>query len=237
MDHLAMGQSTAEFTLDVLQRKCHRVRVPINAVVIAGWTGRDSAAVEHHIAELEALGVKRPRSVPMFYPVASARLTSSDTIQALGQESSGEVEFVLLQHQQQLWVSVGSDHTDRRVETYDVNVSKQMCDKPVAQTWWALDDVRAHWDQLVLRSFIGAGPERTLYQEGSVTSMLEPNELITRYGEAGGALTDGTVMFCGTLAARGGVRPSPHFLFEIDDPVMGRKIRHEYSVSCLPLAK
>jgi hypothetical protein len=236
-DGFTMGQGTVEFTLDVLQHQCQRVHVPISAVVIAGWTGRDPAAVEHHIAELEALGVKRPSSVPMFYPVASARLTSSDTIQTLGEESSGEVEFVLLQHQRQLWVSVGSDHTDRRVETYDVNVSKQMCDKPVAQTWWALDDVRAHWDHLVLRSYIGAGPERTLYQEGSVTSMLEPAELIARYREAGGALMEGTVMFCGTLAARGGVRPSPHFLFEIDDPMVGRKIWHEYSVSCLPLPR
>jgi hypothetical protein len=237
LDRFAMSQGTAEFTLDVLQHKRQRVRVSISAVVIAGWTGRDAAAVEHHIAELEALGVKRPSSVPMFYPVASARLTSSDTIQTLGEESSGEVEFVLLQHQRQLWVSVGSDHTDRRVETYDVNVSKQMCDKPVAPTWWALDDVRAHWDHLVLRSYIGADRERTLYQEGSVTSMLEPADLISRYRETGGAVMEGAVMFCGTLAARGGVRPSPHFLFEIDDPVVGRKIRHEYSVSYLPLAK
>jgi hypothetical protein len=232
-----MGQDTAEFTLDVLERKSQRVRVPISNVVIAGWTGRDPVAVEHHIAELAALGVKRPSSVPMFYPVASARLTSSDTIQALGEESSGEVEFVLLHYQQKLWVSVGSDHTDRRVETYDVNVSKQMCDKPVARTWWALEDVSAHWDHLVLRSYIGAGPERILYQEGPVTSMLEPAELIARYRDAGGTLIKGTVMFCGTLTARGGVRPSPHFSFEIDDPMVGRKIRHEYSVSCLPLSK
>lgn len=234
-----MGQGTTDcaVTLESLQQKCQRLRVPISAVVIAGWTGRDPAAVEHHIAELEALGVKRPSSVPMFYPVATARLTTNDTIEALGTDSSGEVEFVLLQHQQQLWVSVGSDHTDRRVETYDVSVSKQMCDKPVAQTWWALEDVRAHWDRLVLRSYIGAGSERTLYQEGSVTSMLGPADLIARYREAGGTMMEGTVMFCGTLSARGGVRPSPHFSFEIDDSVVGRKISHEYSVSCLPLPK
>jgi uncharacterized protein DUF2848 len=232
-----MDRGSAEFTLEVLQHDRQHVHVPISTVVIAGWTGRDPVAVEQHIAELETLGVKRPASVPTFYPVTCARLTSASSIQALGEDSSGEVEFVLLQHQQQLWVSVGSDHTDRRVETYDVNVSKQMCDKPVAQTWWALDDVRAHWDHLVLRSYIGAGAERTLYQQGPVSSMLEPAELIARYREAGGVLTEGTVMFCGTLAARGGVRPSPHFQFEIDDQKLGRKIQHEYSVSCLSLSK
>ena len=237
LDGVIVGQSSAEFTLEVLQHERRHVRVPISAVIIAGWTGRDPAAVEHHIAELEALGVKRPSAVPMFYPVACARLTSANSIQALGEESSGEVEFVLLQHQQRLWVSVGSDHTDRRVEAYDVNVSKQMCDKPVAQTWWALDDVRAHWDHLVLRSYIGAGAARTLYQEGPVSSMLEPSELIARYHEAGGTLTEGTMMFCGTLAARGGVRPSPKFLFEIDDQKLGRKIEHEYSITCLSSSK
>jgi len=36
----------------------------IEQLVIAGWTGRDSAAVEHHIAELEAIGVARPKNVP-----------------------------------------------------------------------------------------------------------------------------------------------------------------------------
>jgi Protein of unknown function (DUF2848) len=43
-------------------------------------------------------------------------------------------------------------------------------------------------------------------------------------------------MFCGTLAALGGVRPSPHFAFELEDPVLGRKIDHEYSINSLPVA-
>jgi hypothetical protein len=45
--------------------------VGINDLVIAGWTGRDSATVEHHIAELQAIGVARPRTVPCFYRVGA----------------------------------------------------------------------------------------------------------------------------------------------------------------------
>ena len=30
-------------------------------------------------------------------------------------------------------------------------------------------------------------------------------------------------MFCGTLAAHGGVRPADNFEFELDDPVLKRK--------------
>ena len=36
-----------------------RRNVQVDRLVVAGWTGRDKAALEKHIAELEALGVKR----------------------------------------------------------------------------------------------------------------------------------------------------------------------------------
>lgn len=99
----------------------------------------------------------------MFYRTSVTRVTTGDSIEVLGEESSGEVEFVLLQHAQELWLGVGSDHTDRKVETYDVGVSKQMCEKPIAPTWWAFRDVadRAftttpfvhdHWEEVYLMS-------------------------------------------------------------------------------------
>jgi hypothetical protein len=40
--------------------------IAVNDLVVAGWTGRDNATVEHHIAELQAIGVARPRTVPCF---------------------------------------------------------------------------------------------------------------------------------------------------------------------------
>ena len=50
--------------------------VDIERLIIAGWTGRDPAAVEKHIRELEELGVRRPTSVPVFYRASAARLTT-----------------------------------------------------------------------------------------------------------------------------------------------------------------
>src|ERR1700682_1765000 len=88
-----------------------RRSVQVDHAVIAGWTGRDAAAVEKHIAELEAIGVKRPATTPIFYRVSAARLTTDDGIEAVGEASGGEVEFVLLQHAGRLWVGTGSDHT------------------------------------------------------------------------------------------------------------------------------
>lgn len=206
----------------------------IEAAVIAGWTGRDPSAVEKHIVELRELGVREPAFTPVFYRVAVSRLTTGTEIEASGTESGGEVEFVLLRQGGKLWIGVGSDHTDRKVESYSVTVSKQMCEKPIAPAFWDYDEVVGHWDELLLRSFVVEGGERTVYQEGSVTAMLHPEALIACY-TGGGSLNESTLMFCGTLPANGGVRPTSQFAFELEDPVLGRKIAHEYRVVTLPV--
>jgi hypothetical protein len=206
--------------------------IAVERFVIAGWTGRDRAGVEKHIAELEVLGVTRPASVPIFYRVAAARLTTDASIEASGDKSSGEVEFVLLRARGTLWVGVGSDHTDREVESYGVTVSKQMCDKPLASEFWAQESVAPHWDRLLLRSFIIEKGKRVLYQEGSVAAMLAPEDLIKG---AGADFAEGTLMFCGTLAVKGGIRASERFEFELEDPVRGRTLRHGYDIKSLPI--
>jgi Protein of unknown function (DUF2848) len=208
--------------------------VAIDDAVVAGWTGRDAAAVEKHIRELEALGVKRPATTPIFYRVSAARLTTGDEIEVVGETSGGEVEFVLLQHGGRMWVGTGSDHTDREVETYGVTVSKQMCDKPIAPVFWAFDEVAPHWDKLILRAHVIEGGKRVLYQEGAVAAMLAPADLLARCTKDG-RLADHTLMFCGTLAAKGGVRPTVRFEFELEDPVRQRRIAHAYTARTLPI--
>src|SRR5262245_25135589 len=221
-------------TLQDKSQGARPAEITIDQAVVAGWTGRDAAAVEKHIRELEALGVKRPATTPIFYRVSAARLTTSDVIEAVGESSGGEVEFVLLQHGGRLWVGTGSDHTDREVETYGVTVSKQMCDKPLAREFWAFDDVAPHWGSLILRAYVTEGDARVPYQEGTVAAMLDPGNLLARYAKDG-RLAENTLMFCGTLAAKGGVRPTGHFAFELEDPVRRRKIAHAYSVRSLPI--
>jgi hypothetical protein len=206
----------------------------VTQAVIAGWTGRDPVARDKHITELEAIGIARPASTPIYYRVAARRLTTATSIEVSGGDSSGEVEFVLLASGGKTYVTVGSDHTDRKVETYGVTVSKQMCDKPVAPVVWALDDVIGHWDQIVLRSFATIDGARVLYQEGKLDGMLPVADLVAR-GFSGSALPDGCAMFGGTFAAKGGIRPASRFDFEIEDPVLKRTIRHGYDVIELPV--
>ena len=115
----------------------------IDKAVIAGWTGRDPVARDKHIAELEAIGIARPASTPIYYRCSARRITLEDRIEVCGENSSGEVEFVLIGWQGRIFVGCGSDHTDRKVEAYSVTVSKQMCDKPMASVLWELEDVIA----------------------------------------------------------------------------------------------
>jgi hypothetical protein len=206
----------------------------LRQAVIAGWTGRDPVARDKHIAELEQLGIARPASTPIYYRVAARRLTTADAIEVSGSDSSGEVEFVLIGAEGRIFVGVGSDHTDRKVEAYGVTVSKQMCDKPLAPVLWNFADIADHWDRIVLRSFATIDGERVLYQEGRLDGMLGVDDLIAR-GFDGGKLPDGCAVFGGTFAAKGGIRSATRFEFEIDDPVLKRSIRHGYDVIELPV--
>lgn len=209
----------------------------IGQAIIAGWTSRDVAAMEHHIAELEAIGVPRPKRTPLYYRVGARRITTADRIEAVGEHSSGEVEFVILHAHGQLWVGVGSDHTDRKVETYGITVSKQMCDKPVAPQFWPLSEVEAHWDRLQLRSQVRIDGQTSTYQEGGVSSMRHPRELISIYERDHGPFVEGSLMYGGTLAAIGGIRPAQRFEFALIDPVLDRRIGHGYEVELLPIAE
>jgi len=206
----------------------------IDQAVIAGWTGRDPVARDKHIAELEAIGIARPASTPIYYRCSARRITLEDRIEVCGENSSGEVEFVLIGWQGRIFVGCGSDHTDRKVEAYSVTVSKQMCDKPVASVLWELEDVIGHWDRLILRSWAVIDGARVLYQEGTLDAMLPVKDLIDR-GFDGKGLPDGCAMFGGTFAAKGGIRPADRFEFELEDPVRKRKISHGYDVITMPV--
>jgi hypothetical protein len=205
----------------------------IDTLVVAGWTGRDRSHVEQHIAELAAMGVRPPATVPCFYRVGANLLSHAPTIDVAGCHSSGEVEVVLVSLPGGLHVAVGSDHTDRKVEAYDVTVAKQMCPKPVSRQLWRFDEIEGHWDDLVLRSWVAEGGTRELYQEGPITQVLSARELMKRYLGRPAILPIGTVMYCGTLAVNGVIRGGQRFDIELDDPTLKRKLTHTYVARCL----
>ena len=212
-----------------------QVEVDFNTLIVAGWAGRDMAAIEHHIEELAAIGVPRPTSVPLYYRIADNQLTQAARVQALGEESSGEVETFVFAVDGEMYVSIASDHTDRKLETVSVAMSKQVCVKPVATSAWRLADVADYWDELVIRSYIVENGEKVLYQEGPLSTLRTPQDLIAGYTGGAAVLPQGAGMTCGTVGAIGGIRAAAEFTMELHDPRRQRSLRHRYHVESLPV--
>ena len=84
---------------------------------------------------------------------------------------------MLIQGAAAMRVAVVSEHTDRKAETVGVTLSKQLCAKPVGMTLWRYDEVKPHWDKLVLRSFVpDGGKRRALSKSGG--SFISRNQRI-----------------------------------------------------------
>lgn len=206
------------------------VEVPVHDCVVAGWTGRDKAALEHHIEELAAIGVPGPSSVPLYYRVGVEQLVQSVKVQVLGRDSSGEIEPVLVATDKGLLLTVGSDHTDRRVEGYSIAVSKQMCPKVLAQAAWPVEP--GPWmDRLVLESRVTIDGREAVYQRGTLAMIRPLADLVAGYG----GLKPGTVMLCGTVPVDGGIRHADRFAMRLSDPDSGAAVDHAYTIETLPL--
>jgi hypothetical protein len=216
--------------------RADRAELLPQTLIVAGWTGRDEKALHHHIEELAAIGVPRPSSVPVFYRISTANLTQTGRLEVLGPDTSGEAEPVVVALQDGLWLGVGSDHTDRKAETMGIALSKQLCAKVIGKTLWRLDEVAGHWDQLILRAHVSIDGKRLKYQEGPLSTMRNPADLMARAGGEAKFVT-GTVMFCGTLGAIGGIRPAAQFTAVLVDPVRGREMSCDYAIDVLPVVR
>jgi len=208
--------------------------VDIDTFIVAGWAGRDLAATEHHIEELAKLGVPRPSAIPLYYRVAENQLSQAPRIQVVGAHTSREVETFVFMANGEMYVSLTSDHTDRKLESHSVALSKQLCAKPVAAAAWRFADVADYWDELVIRSTILEKGSEVLYQEGALNSLRTPTDLIAGYHAGAAALPQGTAMSCGTVGAIGGIRPASSFSMELFDPRTRRSLRHHYEIDVLP---
>ena len=214
--------------------KTDQVTVEPDALIVAGWTGRDEAALRHHIEELAAIGVPRPSSLPVFYRNAVSNIVQTSRLEVLGPDTSGEVEPVIVALDDGLWVGLGSDHTDRKAEAMGIALSKQLCGKVMGPELWRFDEIASHWDRIIIRSFATIDGQRVLYQEGELVMMRDPRDLMRRLtGDS--SLSPTTIMFCGTLGAKGGIRPASRFEMELDDPIAKRRMLHAYDVVDLPV--
>jgi hypothetical protein len=200
----------------------------------AGYTGRDRAVVLAHIAELERIGVAPPPTVPTFYRIPPYLVTGADRVWAPHEATSGEIEPVfIIRAPDRIYVSVGSDHTDRRLEAHDVDASKWLGQKVMASAAWAWADVGAEWDRTRIRSWVepAGGGEPVPFQDGRPADLLDPgywvDTLIRRYGSA-----ERWVLFGGTIPHAGVEGPFRAFAGEMVRP-SGDRLAFRYTVSIL----
>jgi hypothetical protein len=210
------------------------INVEIEQLIIAGWAGRNIDAIEEHIKELEEIGVKRPSSVPCFYQVSAELLTTEANIQVIEKNSSGEVECVLINSDHGLLVAIGSDHTDRKVESYNVAVSKQVCSKPLSKEAWLYNDVADHWDHLIMRSYRIINGEKELYQQGNTNNLLAIPDLINKLTN-NKTLPNNFAMYCGTQSVLTEIAHGDEFIVELHDPILNRTLSHHYTVTTLAM--
>jgi hypothetical protein len=206
-------------------------KIEVSKAYCIGFAGRNQDKVMEHINELEEIGVPGPEEIPILYPVRVSSLTQGDSIEVLGGETGGEVEFVLIfdKSTDDAYVTVGSDHTDRKLESVDINKSKQVCDKPFAEKAWPLKDVIDHWDQLTLKSSVLINNEWVLYQEDAVDSILHPQDILD-YLSSKNISQKNAIFFSGTVPLKEGFMYGDKFRMTLSDPVRKDEIYWEYEI-------
>jgi len=206
----------------------------MRGAILCGYTGRDHSAVQRHIEELKKEGVEPPPSVPTFYPKPPQGMTLERDIQVEGQETSGEVEYVLLVDGNSIYVTVGSDHTDRELERINILKSKQVSPAVLSKNLWNYKEIKDNWDQIQIRSWVLREGKRTLYQDSTLGTILPPEELIRAVQQRVKGSLEGIAIFSGTpplLTEK--IVFTDRFEGELLDPVLNRKITIDYSVHTL----
>jgi hypothetical protein len=214
----------------IKKKRYHKLDFSLENLFCGGFTGRSEEAVKQHIEEMAKVGVPRPSAIPSLYRLSPSLITCSKNIEVVGELTSGEVEAVLLIDSEEMYITVGSDHTDRELEKISFQKSKQICSKIIAKEIWKFDDIKDHYDHLLLRSKVMENGREHTYQEGSVRLVRNPLDLVRTYKIS----NCGTIFFSGTIPTKKGrLIYSDYYKLEIIDPILNRKIEHEYSVNSL----
>jgi hypothetical protein len=169
-------------------------------LVNAGYVGKNQEEVRRHIDELAAKGIPGPKSIPVLYPVVCSALSLEPAIEVYGHETSGEVEYVLcVITENEVYVGLGSDHTDRHLEETDIPRSKQICPNIMSRKVWPLAEIENHWDDLLITASVLNNGKDNCYQEGRLGLLLNPAELMSFVKSKISGPLENLIIFSGTL--------------------------------------
>lgn len=183
--------------------------------------------MQKHIEELAAVGIPPSKHIPTLYAVGAHLLTTDDHIQVHADKTGGEVEFVLIWHCGEIYVTVGSDHTDFWLEQYSSPKAKNVCQNVISPRVWCLHDIKEHFSQLILESEVRFDGKWRLYQREQAGALLGPGYWIDRLASRV-ETTEGLVFFSGTISALDGIVSGDAYRIRMIDPILDRTLAHEY---------
>lgn len=208
----------------------HPVTLDVTRVYNLGFTIRDRAQMQRHLDEVIGVSVAWPEKPPVIFPISSWATLITDDVPVQYETTSGEIEIVMIKQDGKLFVTCGSDHTDRELEKTDIPWGKQVTPNIFAPTVWNWEEVKDHWDQVEMESYVNG----ELYQKASVAEFWSPDEIVRsvqgRIPESDGT----TILFSGTVVSVDGVMDfGLNWSLRMTDPVLNRTIRHDYTVTVL----
>ena len=177
--------------------KFTNLEIKIENIYICGYTSRDKQALQAHIEELEKIGVTPPEKIPMLFKKANLSVAINTDIRVISDDTSGEVEFFLYLLNDKIYIGVASDHTDRGMEQYNVEKSKQICPVVLSEVVWDYSQIK-EWESLTLKSWAFQGNDKILYQEASIGIFMKPEEIIDFVKKETQSNLNNSIILCGT---------------------------------------
>lgn len=211
------GTTEQEFNLDKL--------------IVVGFAGKDVKKTMEHIHELEAEGIKCPKSVPVVYQCSKAILTTDDTIDVIADKTSGEVEYLVLVRDGKYYIGIGSDHTDRSLEAVSIHKSKQVCLKPYAKDFWAYDEIKDHFDEIKLVSSQVVDGKEVEYQSGVTCDLLPLERIIAEVQKE--ISTANSLIYTGTVPLKDGFKYGSKFSCKLIDEKLNRELALTYHIAVI----
>lgn len=195
-----------------------------------GWAGRNKEEVRKHAEELAEHGIRGPKGMPEHFIVSPCVITHENEITCVGDGTCGEIEFYFFRRAGEIYVGVGSEHTDRKLEAVDMIKSKAICQKPMSKQVWKYADVKDHWDEIQLTAWqIDEQGKEVIYQDSPLAALLTLEDLLAEAETLYDDLED-VIIWSGTIPAVNGLVYGSRFWGEMNDKVLGRKLTFSYDL-------
>lgn len=202
-------------------------------LLVIGYAGRNMEKTMEHIKELEEqLGVPAPKRIPTIFECSHELLTQEKDIKFVGSKTSGEVEYVIVLSNGNIYIGLGSDHTDRELESISVPKAKQVCPKPISTKIWDYNDLKDHWDKIRLISYQTINGVEQIYQDGTLADILPVEKILQELKERVGDIKN-SIIYSGTVPLLKGFVYGDNFRCMIVDEVLNRTISLDYNVQVI----